>query len=141
MSFTAASDRMMHVSYGCYVGTITGFDTLRIYWAQMAGYAIIPGQDYGAGYVQADMPDLPWTEYSNDDLLGEWPEGAPDDPLVILLAHEEKQGRIKASHVPLVADALAELNVPPASPYALPTQNFIQGLRYAGTQNLDILFT
>src|SRR5215467_8892492 len=93
------------LSHGCFAGSIGSFDHLRLLLAQTAGYTIL---DYRASGGPI-MPNLDFWSYCEDDLLGEWPNGAPDDPLIILLVHDEHDGRIKWQHCPLLADRLDEL--------------------------------
>jgi len=130
------------VSSGCFKGSYGDFDNLRLLWAQVAGYGVV---DYG-GQGGPKVPNIPYDTYSTDDIQGEWPEGAPDDPLIILLAHNETAGRIKAEHCAYLADRLEELelrmsrgnSIMPA--WILRTQQFIHGLRYAASQRTDVVF-
>jgi len=130
----------LDISCGCYHGTADGFDALRIMLSQAAGYGIRDYRDQG-GPV---LPNLEWNSFSEDDLHGEWPEGAPDDPLIILLAHHESAGRIKVDHAGYLADRLEEVNARllafPDMRWALMTQQFIRGLRYAVSNHMDVVF-
>ena len=130
----------LDICCGCYSGTSESFDALRIILSQAAGYGIIDFR-YEGGPV---MPDLPWQDFSDDDLHGEWPEGAPDDPLVILLAHHENRGRIKREHTSYLADRLEQLSAVllghPDMRWALMTQQFVRGLRYATHNHMDVVF-
>jgi len=120
---------------------------LRLIWAHVSGYGVRDFRREGGPMV----PNLPFDTYSNEDLLGEWPEGAPDDPLVILLAHYEAGGRIKREHVGFLADRLEEIEGKLVSSYMsqvrlsihwlLLTQQFIHGLRYAASQHKDVYFS
>lgn len=132
----------MDVSHGCYSGPQSQFDSLRLIWAQMAGYGILDYRDEGGPI----MPNLDYDAFSEMDTVGEWPDGAPDDPLLILLVHEETAGRIKVTHCPYLADRLEELEmwmmkimVTPA--WVLLTQQFIRGLRTAAAYKQDVVFT
>lgn len=133
----------LDIGHGCFHGSYTSFDALRCLWAQCAGYGVRDFRAQG-GPV---MPNLDFDAYTQADMLGEWPDGAPDDPLVILLVHDEKGGRIKNSHCRILADRLElveqgmyrgnALN----PQWILLTQNFIQGLRFAALSGEDVLFS
>lgn len=129
------------ISCGCYSGTCEGFDALRIMLSVSAGYGV---QDlrYEGGPV---IPNLPWQSFSEDDLHGEWPDGAPDDPLIILLAHHEHAGRIKREHASYLADRLEELSAVllghPDMRWALMAQQFVRGLRFAVSNHMDVVFS
>jgi hypothetical protein len=133
----------MEVSHGCFCGPPAQFDTLRLLWADAAGYGVTDYRDVGGPI----MPDINFDVYSDGDALGEWPGGAPDDPLMILLVHEEHVGRIKVSHIPYLADRLEDIEsrmfrnstVTPA--WVLLTQQFIRGLRTAASYKQDVVFS
>jgi hypothetical protein len=130
----------LDVSCGCYAGTAEAFDALRIMLSQAAGYGV---QDHRAqgGPV---LPNLEWARIHTDDMLGEWPDGAPDDPLLILLVHYENAGRIKREHASYLADRLEQLEAIllgfPDMRWALMTQQFVRGLRYAVSNHMDVEF-
>lgn len=133
----------MNVSHGCYDGTLGNFDSLRLMWSVAAGYGIIDARDRG-GPV---MPNINYLAFGEEDFLGEWPNGAPEDPLIILLAHHEREGRIKFTHCPFLADRLEQLEgrmmaggsfVPM---WVLLTQQFIRGLRSAAQFKQDVVFS
>jgi hypothetical protein len=130
----------LEISCGCYSGTCEAFDALRIILAQIAGYGV---KDYRmqGGPV---MPDLPYETFSEEDCCGEWPAGAPDDPLIILLTHHEHEGRIKKEHAPYLADRLEQLGAVLLGQqdmrWALMTQQFVRGLRFATQHRMDVRF-
>jgi hypothetical protein len=128
------------ISCGCYSGTCEAFDALRIVLSMAAGYGVADFRHEG-GPV---MPNLPWDRFTDEDLHGEWPDGAPDDPLVILLAHHEHMGRIKREHAPYLADRLEQLSAVLMGGgdmrWVLMTQQFVRGLRYAVLNHMDVVF-
>jgi hypothetical protein len=130
----------VEVSCGCYSGTHEAFDALRVMLSLSAGYGVHDLR-YEGGPV---IPNLPWQSFTDDDLHGEWPSGAPDDPLIILLAHHEHGGRIKREHASYLADRLEELSAVllghPDMRWALMTQQFVRGLRYAVMNHMDVVF-
>jgi len=132
----------LDIDHGCYNGPEALFDHLRCVWAEAAGYGLYDFRSQG-GPV---MPRIDIGAFSHEDLLGDWPEGAPDDPLLILLAHHEREGRIQWGHASYLADRLEELehvlSVPGTTPrYVLLTQQFIRGLRTAAQWRQDVIFS
>jgi hypothetical protein len=130
----------LDISCGCYNGTCEAFDALRVMLSVAAGYGVKDMRPLGGPVI----PDLDWYTFSTDDLAGEWPDGAPDDPLIILLAHHEHEGRIKREHASYLADRLEELSAVllghPDMRWALMTQQFVRGLRYAVSNHMDVVF-
>lgn len=135
----------MDISHGCYSGPPGNFDALRLLWSEVAGYGIADMRPIGGPI----MPDLDLRYFCDDDFLGEWPHGAPEDPLLIILVHREDAGRIKANHCPYLADRLEQLegrmmagsrfhNTPT---WVLLTQQFIRGLRSAAAYKQDVVFS
>lgn len=132
----------MDVDHGCFNGPEALFDNLRCVWSQAAGYGLIDLRNQGGPL----LPRIDIGRYSEEDLLGEWPNGAPDDPLLILLAHHETRGRIQWGHAKYLADRLEELETVIATPGTTPrwvllTQQFIRGLRTAAMWRQDIVFS
>jgi len=132
----------MDVDHGCFNGSEAQFDNLRCMWAQAAGYGLMDFRNQG-GPV---MPRIDIGAFSHEDLLGEWPNGAPDDPLLILLAHYEDKGIIKWQHAPYLADCLERIehimSAPGSTPaWVLLTQQFIRGLRTAAHWRQDVIFS
>ena len=133
----------MNISHGCYSGPPPQFDALRLMWAQTAGYGVIDYRDRG-GPV---MPNLDYDVFTEGDFMGEWPDGAPDDPLVILLVHVEDKGTIKATHCSYLADRLEDLEGRMMAggdfnrAWVLITQQFVRGLRTAAAFNQDVVFS
>jgi hypothetical protein len=138
---------MVDVSHGCFSGSLGQFDGLRLVWAQAAGYGILDYTNYGGPLI----PNINYNALTEADFMGEWPSGAPDDPLVILLAHVEDDGRIKKTHCPYLADRLEELgasilaksayNSGAGVSWFLLTQQFIRGLRTAAAYDQDVVFS
>jgi hypothetical protein len=132
----------LDISCGCFTGSSGVFDGLRLAWSEAAGYGTLDYRGVG-GPV---MPAIDWTKIDTEDMVGEWPEGAPDDPLLILLVHYETKGRIKVEHCPYLASRLEELETVLIKdqhllPALLATQQFVRGLRFAVNSHQDVLFT
>lgn len=131
----------LDIDHGCYNGSEAQFDQLRCMWSQAAGYGLYDFREQG-GPV---MPRIDIGAFSEEDLDGDWPNGAPDDPLLILLVHSERSGRIQWGHAKYLADRLEELehvlSAPGSTPvWVLMTQQFILGLRTASQWRQDVLF-
>jgi hypothetical protein len=132
----------LDIDHGCFNGPEAQFDGLRCMWAVAAGYGLHDFRNQG-GPV---MPRIEYERYSDQDMLGEWPDGAPDDPLIILLVHNEYYGRIKWQHAPYLADRLEEIEHRLTAPgtvsaWVLLTQQFIRGLRTAAHWRQDVTFS
>ena len=132
----------MEVNHGCFQGSVGAFDALRLVWSDMAGYGVVDHRDEGGPI----MPRLDFDWVTESDTLGEWPDGAPDDPLLILLVHQEQAGRIKVTHCSYLADRLEMLEsvmikIPNMTKWLLLTQQFIRGLRTAVSYNQDVVFS
>jgi hypothetical protein len=132
----------MDISHGCFSGSEAELDGLRIVLAQAAGYGVHDFRNQGGPVV----PRLDFSRYSDKDMEGDWPDGAPDDPLLILLVHHERSGRIKWEHAPALASRLEELEAVLTAPGSTPrgvlmTQQFIRGLRTASNYRQDVSFS
>jgi hypothetical protein len=131
----------MNISHGCFAGSRESFDGLRLLWSEVAGIGWYDFRSQGGPVT----PRLDFSQFSEDDLLGEWPGGAPDDPLIILLVHDESGGRIKAGHCSYIADRLDELVSlllkQDRMHWVLITQQFSRGLRNAASYKQDVIFS
>jgi hypothetical protein len=124
------------------------FNQLRNEIARAAGYQI-----------EASRVETPWGTRANEETvvldqkhfppgheLGEWDE-MPKDPLLILLAHSDYNGRIKAEHCAALADALEVVLPKLAGSADRPstdrgaTHAMIVGLRRASAANEDVEFS
>ena len=131
----------LDISCGCFTGEYGTFDGLRCAWSEAAGYGVVDYHSFG-GPV---MPAVDWTQVCEEDELGEWPGGAPDDPLLILLVHQETAGRIKVENASYLADRLEQLELvlikdQRMMPMLLLTQQFVRGLRFAANSHQDVIF-
>jgi hypothetical protein len=132
----------MDISHGCFSGSVERFDALRCAWSQAAGYGLFDFRNQGGPMI----PRLNYDLYGEEDMCGEWPGGAPDDPLVILLVHREDRGYIKWTHAPYLADRLEQLEAVMSAPgttstWVLFTQQFYRGLRTAAHWRQDVVFS
>lgn len=139
----------LDTSHGCFHGAYSSFQRWRDKLAETADYTFYPGD--GPARFMIDWGNIETT--IGRDLFGEWksipvrPDGTPD-PLIILLAHSDCEGKIQAKFTSALADRLEEL-VPllgdedgggHVGSYADKTRTFIAGLRLAAENNEDVEF-
>ena len=113
-------------SHGCFNGTYSSFLSWRAFICEAAGYGDINKRKGFGG-------DL------------EWPD---DDPLVELLVHSDRDGRISFRNCGLIADRPEEIiktaipgyeNEPQYTPGWI-TLNWIKGLGLSASKEADVLF-
>ncbi len=132
----------LDTSHDCWHDSYGAFNKWREAVAVAAGYAIADVR-YENNLIQKTIM-LDWGHLPPGHLEGEWDE-LPSDPLLILLTHQDCEGRIKADHCDALANAL-EVILPKMdkergyiTDYEK-TQQFIDGLRVAATAGEDVLF-
>lgn len=127
----------LDVSHGCWRGAYSAFSRWRNQLAEAAGYHVAK-IDWGDGYAH-EQPLVDWGHLPESTLHGEWPDGPPDDPFMIIIAHSDCDGMIMHEHTALLADRLEEL-IPLLPDEVAPghighwhekTQEFVDGLRAA----------
>ncbi len=137
----------LEMSHGCYLGPYSSFTRLRNEIAYAAGYplhverTLIDGKMaiFNANYELGEGNITPEQE------LGEWNE-VPKDPLVILLAHSNHKGLLKATHCTLIADRLEALlpkfggGIEDPHTDAAAVRRMIDGLREAAAAGEDVEF-
>ena len=132
----------LDTSHDCWHGAYSSFKHWRHAVAEAAGYWVAPVK-FENGITQ-DTIILDWGHLPPGHLEGEWDE-IPYDPLVILLTHQDFEGRIKAAHCNALADALEAIlpKMDDSEGYKTPaerTRQFITGLRAAATAGEDVDF-
>lgn len=83
--------------------------------------------------MKFDTPMIDWGHLPEGHLFGEW-DKVPEDPLLILLAHSDCEGKIKHEHAEILANRLEELDNKDV------TFRFIKGLRRAAKEGKDVEF-
>jgi hypothetical protein len=90
------------------------------------------------------LPRLDFSLYNEEEMSGEWPNGGPDDPLIIVLVHHERCGIIQWKHAPALASRLEELESylmkNNMMPFLLMTQEFSRGLKAAAHYQENVVF-
>ena len=129
----------LDTSYDAWNGSYVGFNIWRDTLAKVANY---PFHDVDCnGYIRS-QPEINWDDITEDNLAGKWTR-IPEDPLIILIAHYDCDGKIMVEHLEPLAQRLEEL---------LPllgdepdwvigkTHTFINGLREASREGEQIEF-
>lgn len=134
----------LDTSHDCWHGAYSAFTRWRNILAETAGYEVVVMD----GYIP--QPKIVAAAYWTDkNFQGEWPDGPPEDPLLILLVHSDCDGVIKAAHAPFLADRLERLLPEIAEDLdggghvgfaRETTQKFIDGLRAAADAGEDVDF-
>jgi hypothetical protein len=127
----------LDTTHDCWHGAYSAFRRWRSEIAKVAGVGTIDND----GYYQ-----LQWHDYVEKNYYGEW-KRPPADPLIVLLAHSDCEGVIKASDCARLADRLHAL-LPllhgdgggHIGDYRSKTAGFIAGLRAAAAANEDVEF-
>ncbi len=130
----------LDTTHDCWHGAYSSFNVWRDKVAEVAGYEmkIIDGKS---------APVIDWDSITEDNIYGEW-ERAPEDPLLILIAHSDCDGKIKAEFTKPLADRLTPLvQLMPDGEgpghigyWRKKTQQFIDGLLDAHSNDEDVEF-
>lgn len=143
----------LYVSHDCWTGAYSAFTRWRNTLAEVAGYEVkdhrYPNGDIWPGptkVAEGDMNGM-WTA---ENFLGEWPNGAPEDPLLILLVHSDCDGYIEPNDAKFLAMRLEQIMALPTFPqgdesghirnWQTTTQAFIDGLRKAAANDERVEF-
>ncbi len=131
----------LDTSHDAWHGAYSAFSRWRHELAKVAGYQVarIEGQIHETTLIDCG-------HIVDKNYYGEWDE-APDDPLIMLIAHSDCEGVIHPQHATLLADRLTEL-LPLLTgdggghigSYREKTEQFIKGLRLAVERGEDVDF-
>lgn len=130
----------LDTSHGCWSGAYPAFTRWRNKLAEVAGYSLYNDEGYETALID-------WGHITNDQLYGKW-EKTPDDPLIVLIAHCDCEGRIYPEQAAPLAKRLQEL-LPllkdqdgggHIGDYTIKTQEFIDGLLDAVERNENVDF-
>jgi hypothetical protein len=133
----------LDVSHGCWSGAYSAFSRWRNELAVAAGYKVAR---HANGHVTAT---LPWDQFTEANLQGEWDYMPGDDPLIWLLAHSDCDGVIHPEQGELLAGRLEQLlpklDATETVGHIWPhmrgvTEQFIAGLREAAVAGEDVEF-
>jgi len=133
----------LDTTHNCWHGAYSAFSRWRNEIAKVAGYWVTKVED---GIYNSETIIVDWG-HLQDKLYGDW-DKTPDDPLLVLIAHSDCEGEIKPEQAKPLADRLEQLL--PLLPkgdggghiydWQKVTQNFIDGLRAAATNNENVKF-
>lgn len=136
----------LDTSHDCWHGAYSAFSRWRDKLAEVAGYEIAK-VDQGESWGMRETVLINWGHVTDANLNGDW-DATPADPLLILIAHSDCDGWIRARDCGPLADRLAEL-LPLLPEGEAPghvrnwrdkTQAFIDGLRAAAAAGEDVEF-
>lgn len=131
----------LDTTHNCWHGAYSSFSQWRNALAVAAGYKL-EKVSYWEGH-ETEVPAIQRPDGAGH-LTGDW-DDIPEDPVMIILAHSDCDGRIKAEHCSALADALEKL-LPKMSDEGFHctdrdrTQQFIDGLRVAAEAKEDVEF-
>jgi len=121
----------LKISHGAFDGLCSEFHDWRCAIAEMAGYAT---EEDDCEMVNIA---LDWDTITDDNIRGVWIT-PPGDPLHVIFAHSDVQGKIAPTDALRLADRLSELLIPAA--WKDTTQKFIAGCRLAVWRNEPMQF-
>jgi hypothetical protein len=133
----------LDITHDCWHGAYSAFSRWRNELARVAGYQFTTGE-HGRQYVA-----LPWEDFTNANLMGEWGSMPGDDPLLWLIVHSDCDGVLHPEQGALIAARLEELLPQLDDIHAIghispsmraKTQAFINGLRAAAEAGEDVEF-
>lgn len=120
----------LDTSHNCFHGSYGRFDDWRNAVATAAGYSL---------GVVGNQFLLPISHISEENALGIWDE-PPSDALIVLLAHSDCDGVIKAEHCGPLADRIEALLPSMVEHHADTSRQFILGLRAAAAAGENVEF-
>lgn len=134
----------LDTSHDCWHGPYSSFSRWRNAVAVAGGYTLEEANYDGVRYLQPK--EIDWSSLTEKNFMGKW-EKWPDDPLVILLAHSDCEGKIPREHCLALAVRLEALlpNLPKGDGGDIDywrdkTRQFITGLRQAAELGEDVDF-
>jgi hypothetical protein len=130
----------LDTTHECWHGAYSAFTRWRNELAKVAGYAIADINGHTTALID-------WGHVTPAQLMGEW-ESTPADPLIVLIAHSDCEGKIHPAQAAPLADRLEELNalLPNEDAHGHignwreKTRTFIDGLRSAVAANEPVEF-
>ena len=135
----------LDTSHGCWHGAYSAFSRWRNTIATIGGYRLFNPDPNSPWY---ECAQINWEAVTPANLQGVW-EHVPEDPLIVLIAHSDCDGEIRARDAGPLADRLAEL-LPKIADlgeggghvgnWREKTQKFIDGLRLAAKNDESVNF-
>lgn len=139
----------LDVSHDCWHGAYSAFARWRNELARVAGYEM--GEiEYDGGF-KAEGPLVVLHErWTAENFQGDWPDGPPEDPLLLLIVHSDCDGHLAPEHAEFLAMRLEQLMEQPNFPqgdvlghienWQKRTQQFVHGLRRASDAGETVEF-
>lgn len=134
----------LDTTHDCWHGPYSSFSLWRNAIAVAGGYEVVP-HTYADGTTYPTVTKLFEHEWQPENYEGSWPEGPPEDPLLILIVHSDCDGYIEADHAKFLAlrleQILAQNNHPVDDDrWRDQTRQFIEGLQRASDNGERIEF-
>lgn len=137
----------LDTSHGCWHGAYSAFARWRNKLAEVAGYEIAEVKFRDSMFTH-ECALVDYGHISSDETMGDWAQ-TPADPLLVLIAHSDCDGWIRARDAGPLADRIAELlpllpdeaGVGHIRHWRDTTQRFIDGLRAAAEAGEDVVFS
>lgn len=132
----------LDTSHDCWHGACGAFTRWRDALAKAAGYAFVRPEGQ-----RRDMVLIDWGHITEANLFGQWEE-TPADPLLVLIAHSDCEGRIVPRDAGPLADRIEQLldGLPTdrdfghVGDWRETTRRFVDGLRRAVAAGEDVEF-
>ena len=130
----------LFISHDCWEDSYIEFSKWRCRIAELGGYNI--------GWTEFEKGgrlftiNIDWRSIKDENILGKW-EITPDDPLLILIAHSDYDGKIYNKHLILLAERIDNIiDKMELDDYDFKnkTLSFVKGLRKAHLLGNDIEF-
>ena len=129
----------LDTSHNCWHGSYTMFSDWRLTVAEAAGYDT-EAKDRGIGRV-FETAKMDWEKVPHCALEGNWDLVTPNDPLLVLMAHSDCDGKIFPKQATPLADRLEELLPNILDDWQSDrTRQFIAGLRDAAATGEPVQF-
>jgi hypothetical protein len=134
----------LDTSHDCWHGAYSAFSRWRNKIAEVAGYMVA---EINYGGVARETVMIDWGHITAANLAGYW-DKTPDDPLLVLIAHSDCDGKIYPEQAGPLADRLQSLlpKLPDEKDpghigyWKQKTEQFIRGLRNAVAENEPVEF-
>jgi hypothetical protein len=127
-------------THGCWNGTYGTFNLWRQKVARAVGWSVYP---MPPGFFTWDIPGVDVFRLSSDEMNGRWGR-LPEDPLVVLMAHNDDEGILPVEVLAPLADRLEELlpviESEPWPDFQRMTRTFVAGLRDAAAAGEVVRF-
>ena len=128
----------LYITQGCWHGSYDAFHSWRLAIAEAGGYGVEKTLPDSPGWP-SESCSLDWSFLPDGVLHGEW-DVTPEDPLLVLLAHSDCDGRINPAQAGPLADRLEALLPAMNDKWQSQTKQCVLGLRKAANAGEPVHF-